>query len=375
MSIDPIIIYTGSGVPLSPSESKIGEVISLLFSRTIEGGVSKVMSWDNFKNVFYNSSPAYLVDFQSELQKTLLHAFENRGDLPDEVFALFVNQTLSLLPFAYPDEGFQIEVPVKIGDQWELKEYQVDRKFALGKQCLFSPMPAYGLTSENGGPPLLVFMGTTYPAGKGFWGTLFSDFTPFASVGKLAMYCGAKELRTWLQQHTGAHAMGISLGGGLSLHAARTFPDHIAKVYAFVPPGLYPGECKRFDTTEVNLLFQGGDFVSTLGFFPEGDNVNLYKVRESTPANPLSAHARVFLGGESISVTKEAVATENQRLKRKALTALHMVGSPIVFLLMLPFYLLYCLFKVLAIGLSLLCSASTSCCAPRQSLAGRVATV
>lgn len=361
------IFYNGSGIPFESTNSEIGKMISILFSRPSSTASKGMLSMRNIKNVFYNISPEYLNSFRNELQRVLIHAFDNRKEVSDELFTLFIHQTLSLFPFAYPEEGFTVEIPVKNNGQWELDTYQLDKKFKLGNQFLLSPMPAYGFKSSNGGPPMLVFMGTTYPAGKGFLGTLLSDLTPGVSVGRWPFFCGRQELGEWLRENSGAHAMGISLGGALSLHAAKNFGEHISEVFAFMPPGLYPCELDAFanSTTQINLLFQNGDFVSNLGFFPEGENVNLYRVCEEQKANFLSAHARVFLTGENIKVSRGSPESENQNIWRKVLTGLHMVVCPLIFLLMLPVYLVVSLFKLLSKVISQISSVVLPFCLPQ----------
>ena len=365
--------YDGVGLPFQSSNSEISNIVSILFSRPMEEVSEGLLSSHNIENIFYDTSPEYLQTFQKELQKVLIHAFNARDGVPDELFTLFIHQALSLFPFAYPEEGFELKIPIKRDGEWILEIYKLDKKFELGNQFLMSPMPAYGFKGE--GPPMLVFMGTTYPAGKGFLGTLISDFTPGASVGALPFFCGQKELGEWLQIHPGAYVMGISLGGALSLHAAKNYSQYISKVFAFVPPGLYPCDLNSFDnsTTEINLVFQDGDFVSTLGFFPEGQNIRLYCVYEKERDNGFSAHARVFLSSPNIKVYCNSLQKENQRIARKLLTGLHMVFSPLIFLLILPLYLLSPLFQLLKNAISRLSSAIFSgCCLPTHSTVVRM---
>lgn len=340
--------YSGEGIPFESTNSEVGKIVSILFSRPAESATEGLISSRNIKNVFYETSPEFLTSFQKELQHALIYAFNNRESTNETLFTLFIHQTLSLLPFAYPKKGFEIQIPVNGEEGWELQTYTLDKRFELGNPFLLSPMPAYGLKSENG-PPMLIFMGTTYPAGEGFLGTLLSDFTPGHSVGSLPFHSAKEEIEIWLEENPEASAMGISLGGAFSLHAAKTFGQKISKVYAYVPPGLYQKEVDAFkeSETEINVVFQDGDFVSTLGFLPEGKNVHLYNVVEEEKANPLSAHARIFLSGEKIKVFEKDPQEENQRPGRKLLTRLHLVSSPIVFLCILPLYLVASLFKLI----------------------------
>ncbi|MCH9627722.1 MAG: hypothetical protein S4CHLAM2_13640 [Chlamydiales bacterium] len=355
------VVYEGQGVPFETAQSEIGQITSVIFSQTPPSSAARgILNRRNVRNVFHQTSPEYLQSFRTEMQRILIYAFDHKGNIDDETFSLFVHHALSLLPFAYPEEGFQVQIPVKNRDSWELAPYTLDRKFNLGSSFFASPMPAFGFTSD-GYPPKLIFMGTTYPAGQGFLGTLLSDFTPFASVGWLPMRCGREELGAWLTTHSGAHVSGISLGGSLSLHAAKNFGNHISKVFAFIPAGLNSWELSAFDDsqTEINILFQGGDLVSHLGFFPEGNNVNLYHVHEEQTANFLSAHVRVLLSGHNIRVERGSTEDENQRIPRKILTGLHILFTPLIFLLMLPAYLVVALVKALRNALQTNASADT----------------
>ncbi len=339
------VIYEGQGIPFETAHTEIGRITSIIFSQIPPRTAAReVLNTRNVRNVFHQTSPEYLQDFRVELQRILTYGFNNKGDLDDEVFSLFVHQTLALFPFAYPEEGFEVQIPIKNGNKWELITYTLDKKFNLANSLFVLPIPAYGFISE-GYPSQLVFMGTTYPAGQGFMGTLLSDFTPFASVGWLPMRCGREELGRWLSAQSGAHVCGISLGGALSLHAAKNFGHHVSKVFAFIPPGLNTWELSAFENSpvEINILFQGGDLVSQLGFFPEGNHVNLYYVREQRTANFLSAHVRVLLCGEHVRVERGSTEQENQRIPRKLLTGLHILFAPLIFLLMLPAYLVVAL--------------------------------
>lgn len=356
-------IYDGHGIPFEPNNSEIGRIISLIFSHSHERGSSGLLNRKNLKNVLWSTSDEYLTSFRSELQRVLIYAYENRAGVNEELFTLFVHQTLSLLPFAYPSEEFEIQVPVKIGENWDLKPYRLDKKFELAHQLLVSPIPAFGLLSEEGGPPLLLFMGTTYPAGEGFIGTLLSDFIPGCSVGALAIHCARDELNSWLAEHGGAYAMGLSLGGALSLHVARLFGNKVAQVFAFVPPGLYPRELAAFEgsETQIHLLLHEGDYIAHHGFFPQGENVKLYRVHEDRPSSSLSAHARIFLTSANIRVVCDSVEEENNRFSRKLFTGLHMIVSPFLFASMLPFYLLVTLFKLLGLAIVHCCTALLVC--------------
>ncbi len=286
------------------------------------------------RNVLLNSDPDYLQEFQNLIREVILTEHSS-----PEVRNLFVYQTLAMLPFAYPEEGFEITIPI----DGVRHAYTIDKKFELTPSWFSSPLPAYGLVSDNG-PPMLVFMGTTYPAGQGFIASVLSDFSPGLEVGHLPLLMGRKELQEWLNDKEGVHVTGASLGGALSIQAAKEFSDHIAKVYAFVPPGVNPWN--RFTPSEhmeINLCCHDGDIVSKLGYFPEGDNVNLYHISD----NGNFVHGRVVMGGESVTILRGDVANENRQISRGILTALHTIFSPILFLLVLPFQLLYRLLEML----------------------------
>jgi len=49
------------------------------------------------------------------------------------------------------------------------------------------------------GPPLLTFLGTTYPTGSGCVATLLADFTPGHSVGLAPYLQGKKGITEWFE--------------------------------------------------------------------------------------------------------------------------------------------------------------------------------
>lgn len=340
------LVYHGEGVHFSKyGTDDVASICSFLFSRS---PLSREMgTWENVRNVCYKTDPEYLHAFRQELSHALLTAFEQRERVSEELFNLFVHQTLALFPFAYPEEGYEVQIPVKEEEGWRLANYRLDRKFNLTNGWFSSPLPAYGFVGE--GPPQLVFMGTTYPAGEGFLASLFSDLFPRMAVGQLPMRLGKEVLAEWLEGKENIHASGISLGGALSLRAAKEFGDKISEVYANLPPGLNSRELDSFSSgTQINLLFQEGDIVSKIGFFPEGENVKLYHIFGEEKENAIIAHARVFATAPTVTVLQGNPAYENQRFSRKILTALNTIFSPLLFLFLLPVYLVNRICKFLA---------------------------
>jgi len=190
---------------------------------------------------------------------------------------------------------------------------------------------------------LITFLGTTFPAGEGYIATLLADFTPGMSVGHAPYLYGKKALREWFAGKQDVRLYGTSLGGALTLQTLRHHKERVGQVYAYNPPGLYPWNWSGFaDAPETNIYYQENDLVATMGLFPEGEKVNVYRVLPGNRENSVKAHARAFAGGEEVALLKSDPRYENERPLRKLFTALHlMLGLVLAFLPILLAYLLY----------------------------------
>jgi hypothetical protein len=277
-------------------------------------------------------NPALLKGMREELRVALESCSamlpQPGADFPEEVpFQGFIGNLIALLPFASPEVGESYPIPLKINGEWKTVLYTVDRKIDMSPKWFGTPMNAYGFTAKDA-PPLLSFIGSTFPAGDGYAATH-----------------GKKQVNEWLQDKKDVRLYGASLGGAMTFQTLRHDKEgRIAQVNAFNPPGLYSWDWKRPVDAEVNIYCQEGDIVSTMGVFPEGAKVNVLHLIPDTPQKGFKAHALVHTGRESHTILKGDAHLENSRFVRKLLTGLHItLGSLLIFLPMACVYLLYTL--------------------------------
>lgn len=347
------LVYSGKGIEVRERgpNLQVHQIVQYLLGK---GALSS--EWINLKNtrgVLIQKDPALLRALTEEF-RVILNGCAEQLPLPgtkeEVLFKAFVGNILALLPYCYPEEGDSFSIPQKIDGEWKKVLYKVDRKIELTPKWLSSPIAAYGLVAEEG-PPLLTFLGTTYPAGEGFIATLFSDVTPGLSVGHAPYLSGKEKIKEWFQGKEGIHLYGISLGGALAFHVLRNHKEKIGGVDVYNPPGLYPWNWKETycEGPEINIYTQENDLVGLLGAFPCGDKVTLYRVITEKKENSFKAHMRVYTGGSTVAIFEASPEVENSRFSRKLLTALHFLfGVVFVFIPVLCTYLLYRLFTHLS---------------------------
>ena len=351
------------------SQDVVGAGLALLLSRPDEAseiwnGVERDFTKEilgSARNVFHITDQKFKISFQENLKKILEQISNQVRTLQfDEVYYnLLSHQILSLIPFAYPEEGFEFYMPVQVNGKWSAVEYRLDKRFSMGNSLFPSPLYAYGFVPKTDieAPPLLVFTGTTYPAGSGFMETVMSDFTPFSSVGTLPMSIGREEIADWLGNKRGVHTCGISLGASLAIKALKEFPKSIERVDAISPAGLYCWELEKFKrvATKINIYFQQGDYVPKFGYFPNGSHIfHIEKIDRVKPnygliprllfmaSSPISSHATVYATSKDIKISERKTSKENHRLERHFFTAIQFVGSPFIFLFLFVVQLVNC---------------------------------
>lgn len=346
------LVYDGQGMQPEgrAGDAQVHEIVEFLLGR---GKPSK--SWvnpRNIKGILLKRDPQLLRAVREELRVVLASCCAQLpapGDRQEPMFQAFVGNVVALLPYAYPEAGETFRIPQKLDGEWRAVSYTVDRKFALSPKWFSSPIAAFGLVSAEG-PPLITFLGTTFPAGEGYVATLLSDFTPGMSVGHAPYLYGRKQIREWLEDKQDVRLYGASLGGSLTMQLARDQKEKIGQVNAYNPAGLYPWNFIGYTPpSEVNIYYQENDLVASMGVFPEGEKVNVYRVITGSRENTMKAHARAFTGAEEVALLKGDPQYENGRTSRKLLTALHiLLGLALAFLPVLLAYLLYLFFAALA---------------------------
>lgn len=336
-----ILVYDGKGVDIPAVKSGNNPVYDMVYWLLgKKGGIpSGIMTPEYAKAFFLQKNPKFLTTMRRALFDALLACSQKLpvpGSPEEVVFQTFVGNIVALLPYSYPEVNNssikeEFVIPQKIDGQWKNCKYVFDCKIHLSPKWLSSPMAAYGLTSKEG-PPILSFLGTTYPAGDGFMLTLVSDFTPLMSVGHAAYLYGKSEIERWMNAQKGQVRLhGVSLGGALCFQVLRNHLEKIGEVHAYNPPGLYPWNwTTEFHDPSVNIYCQENDIVVKVGLFPTGKGVSLFNVYGPKPENFLKAHAVAYSGTDRVRITKHSPEEENEKFARKIYTGLHFAGSLLI---------------------------------------------
>lgn len=324
-------------------EAAMARVVNYLLMQesTIDGVLSKKLA----KQVLINCDKALFQQFQKALQECLDKIDIDAMDRQKE---LFIANVIALIPYAYPDLGHSFQLPIKNSDGiYQRHRFSVEQIIPMSISSAITPLNAYALQSDEG-KNLLLFTGTTFPAGGGFLNSLIADFTAFSSVGKLPFGMGKEALDAYFASHENVSLYGMSLGGALCLHSFRIYEHKIKDVHAVVPAGLHMWD--RFNNhseKKVVIITQQGDIVSQLGFFPEHGNVELYHLKSSqSQTKGVLAHARAFSGSSGLSIEVKDVKKENRSFFRRIVTIMHIALGWLVFLALMPILSYYQLKKM-----------------------------
>jgi hypothetical protein len=343
------LIYHGKGMPSALNSSEQATPVQKLAQYLLHGQPfpEELINPVTARAVLVKQNPQLLKELRTEIQRELEHLATQIPATPQEeiVWRTFLGNLLGFIPFTYPATGESLKVPVLHNGQCTLVEYSM-QVIPLEFNKLASPMPAIGMTPKNDptAPPVLAFIGTTFPAGEGFAATTQSDFTPGYSVGELAYDINHNKIAAWLQDKQNVHVVGISLGGAMGFHALRHHKEHLARVDVYNPPGLY-AECWNEDLgtqCAVNIYCQPKDLVSKLGCWPTQGKISSYEVlqHQGISENMLASHVKAFSGAEQITIIKHDPEKQNQSLRRKILTVLHRILGPLLVFLPVEFVLL-----------------------------------
>lgn len=333
-ALQETLVYHGVGLQIEPKVGSNPNVDALMKFWLGKGSFS--LQWLNpeiIKAIFLAKNPSLLGCKREFLRSVFEECAKTmpRVGSPEEIlFQTFVGNGVSLIPYCYPGLGETFAIPQKVGGKWKVCTYSTE-PIALTPKGLLTPLFAYGLTSQDA-PPMITFSGTTFPAGDGFVASLMSDFTPGLSVGHAPYLLGQKKIAQWLEGKEKVRLFGLSLGGALCFHVLRNHKEKIGEVNAYNPAGLYPWDWKEpFETQKINIYYQENDLVATMGMFPTGSGVTIYRVYGAVTENAFHAHARSYSGSEITTILKSSPEYENSRLIRRVLTGLHLVGCLTVF--------------------------------------------
>jgi hypothetical protein len=214
-----------------------------------------------------------------------------------------------------------------INNEWQMVDYRIEII-----PLVEDKIHAVGLipTHHRDAYPILIFRGTPYPAAKGFWAAVKSDFHPFRSVGEDIFLEGKKNIHMWMEGKPHIKCYGVSLGGALSYHLGKEYGKRVT-IHAYVPPGIYFNKKGREQVQGV-AFFHADDFVKAVGYHPTGENFKCYAVLTEANRNFMLAHARPAGCNPTVVLQIEPVY-ENKRLSRHVLTAL----KHVIALFTLPF--------------------------------------
>lgn len=342
------LVFHGAGIA-APAEQPLLATDKAIFQSVraiLHGGPLSLDLIDMriLKAVLIGKDTGFLNDFRQELQVELQQIAENppQNGQEEVLWRAFLGNVLALLPYTYPENGQKIKVPI-LSDEGtcRLVDYEIE-VIPLTPKEQATPLIALGLMpTHEKTPPILSYSGTTYPAGDGFIASIFADFTPGKSVGDRPYRQGQNNLNSWLEGKEGVHVIGMSLGGALSLHTLRHHHAILGRIDVFNPPGLYPWNWTReyHEGCNINIYCQAGDFTSSMGFWPVGDKVSLYEIiphQNTVSEGPFVSHAKVFTGCEKVTILAKDSRKANETFYRKALTYIHLISSPLVFL---PIYI------------------------------------
>lgn len=349
------ISYTGKGCNYdfqSVTSKTYHKVVEFLLGRS--NNFSKLgLNWTHFKALAIENNPELLKNIRAELRQCLAE-FPTPAPHEEVNAQAFIKNILALIPFTYPSRGCSFSIPRKDKDGvWRHHTYKVDKIIEMTPQIFSTSAPAFLLTSETA-PPNLIFMGTTFPAGKGFSECFRADWNPFLSVGYLMMrFFGIDRIREALVGLDEIEVTGVSLGGALGLQLLRLLTPKERECFSrfdiLRPPGLYSWNWEEtFDLgPDVNIFIQPGDKVSSMGAFPTGKKVSLYESLFNEIENTLKAHARSYHGSPLTTLLKLDPEVENSQAGRIAMTVLHILLGPLLYTVALSITLVASLFELI----------------------------
>lgn len=285
---------------------------------------SNLLSLPVISAVFLKRDRALTQGMRLAFQQGFHHIFkqlQNAGINPEqnplefEQVQLYLSNCLALLPFGDINPYESIAIPQWINGSWHMIEYSVhpiELTRTSGFKSLFiqdqDRVFAYGLEpiQNTMAQPHLLFMGTTYPAGQGFWSQIKTDLEGFETAGKQLYRNSHEKIRQWLErQSQKAHVCGISLGGSLSLLLAIHQGEHISRVDALNPPGLYSSwHRSRFDLwddlQEKPLVIVQKNKIDPVSLFGEWKEdwtvIDVTPPEDKEGPNSTAAHAMNYAG-------------------------------------------------------------------------------
>lgn len=309
---------------------------------TDQGLSSELISWDNFKAIFFNPNPKMMQRARGEIQDILHELFQQTNGISHErskMLETLIGNVLSFYAYMDPQSGETLTIPQKINGEWQEVQYDVER-LQLTPDYLGSPIYAFGLTTTNeDANPLLIYKGTTYPTDHGAFLSIMTDMNPFGSVGGYVYHFGKETINRFIDDAIAGDkkvkVQGQSLGGAMTLQTVLNRPEAIERADAYVPPAMLAGTCKsynkRFDELgeanmpTVNVWRQENDPVSAVGqCWAKGWKVHSTHAKKE---NWLVSHMKAFTGQKRVMVLKVDPVRDMNSIPRKIFTFLHLALS------------------------------------------------
>ncbi|HHF7346951.1 TPA: hypothetical protein ACPSKE_000108 [Legionella feeleii] len=331
-----------------------------------QNGWEDLLSLQVIKAVFLRRDPELMRGMRLAFQEGFQHVCTQLQDanvspesnpLQFKQAQLFLSNCLSLLPYGDINPYESISIPQWINNSWQLVDYKVvpiELTPTKGFKALFirdeDRVFAYGLEPINrsDAEPHLIFMGTTYPAGQGFFSQIKTDMEAFETAGKKLYRSGYKKITEWLdKQQQKAHVCGISLGGALAGLLAIHLGDKLSRVVVLNPAGLYlPWRKSRFDrwdqiTDKPSVCVQKnkGDPVSPFGVWKEDwDIVEVTPPEDREGPNALAAHAMNYAGLAETEFLGVDTKADNAARSKRNFILYTVLRSLFYYTVAVPFY-------------------------------------
>lgn len=346
-------IYRGPGITEEHRYDCRIPLVKQLFDFILMRGPMPDFGGQELHKIFVEHDKAHSGEFRNLIRQELIACA--RGD--HRLKERHIGHLIALIPYTYPEVGEIFSIPVHTAAGWSIVEYRIDTMIELTPGFFSTPLPAYGLVPLHDAtkPPILAFLGSTYPAGQGFIASWLSDCSPFFSVGHGAYLWGESKIKAWLRGKENVYLAGISLGGALCYQTARHQLHKFSKIFVYNPPGLYSWNLNdvAFDNVKTSITLNQNDLVSEMGHLPTGKGVEIFEVSVGKKENFVKAHNAVFTGASKhIHVRKLDPEKENSKMSRIALTILHFVLSPFIFAAIIAFYVIFNLIKFIVFFVS-----------------------
>ncbi|WP_298627986.1 hypothetical protein [uncultured Legionella sp.] len=319
---------------------------------------TQLITWDTLLSVFIEQDPELLKELRAAFQAGFKHLYDQLNGVTlnkeqIEQFQLYLSNCLSHLPYAELTSFESITIPQYINNQWEFVEYYVNPIELTEKNKLTDKKQdqvfAYGLEPiiNRNATPHLIFMGTTFPAGKGFTSQLVSNFEACETIGSSLYMSGRNRIHSWLsRQKQKVHVCGGSLGGSLSLLLAIDLGEYVSRVDALNPAGLFHQELKgnhdRWDEMivkpQVVIQEQEDDPLSLLGVWKaDWEILHVSPPQEKRGPNFIFDHFMNYAGFANTVFTYMDPTHQNAERKARNLWLYSIGRSAVYYLLILPY--------------------------------------